>query len=305
MRLPLLLAALATVGCRATHISEFAQSLRDQDIRSLIAAPEMTIVSPFGPERTAELLNEVRRNLNAIEVLLETKVPASLTVHFKIQPAQPLPMQLSKDASSLGLPYTDGRPTHRLRGFAVSGTDIPQILVYVPAQSTPSPLPTPGQRSIATMAPSGFDPAPTIRHEIAHICASFAGLEGPTWFTEGLAREFQSRQFNGHGQLALTAQVPDDLITARLNYEAYSIDDLLDWEESLTTEVIKTGTGEIFTMGRPLAHALMRFLLEREQREHQASLRQQLERIQAMTPDQLRALDAEWRAWMKSLPDWR
>ena len=90
---------------------------------------------------------------------------------------------------------------------------------------------------------------------------------------------------------------PDTLQQAKDLHGAFTIADLLDWVED--SEAVTHGVEEAFHEGRPLAHAFMRFLLERTEG---ATLRARFERIHALPRAELLGHEDEWHAWLDRLP---
>jgi len=280
----------ALVGCRSLSTEELADALRQADIRCLAVEPDMTITSPFDPGYTDRLLEATRGNLLAIEALLEVDVPSTLVVHFV---ALDMPNIEARADGEGGFDITGLRvPEHHgYRAFARSSRGALMVTIYVAPRGTMTT--DDGGRVSMTF---DFGSASTIRHELAHVCAGVAGLSGRTWFNEGFAEEIESRELDEAGALQVTP-LPRSLRVARDRHGPYSIDDVLDWDEDFGR--VSSGEEQAFRLGRPLSHALVRFLLERTQG---TSLRKKLECILATEPEKIRALEAEWKAWMNALP---
>jgi len=297
-RLPFaLLIVLSVASCRSQSISEFGDTVRDADIRCLAAEPDMTIASPFGPRRTDELLTKVRANLVALERLFEVEVPATLAVHFRALEMPGIEMQLSEDGQSYDVSGMEAPSHHGVLGYSTRRRGAPEVTIYVVPTGT---LAHPDGREITVSFDFGTEL--TIRHELAHVCAMLADLNGPTWFDEGVALELEYSEWNEAGEL-VRRPVPVTLRVAHRRRADATLDEVLAWKEDFGA--VYTGDEQPFLLGRPLAHALMRFLLQRDERAFPASgesLRARLLRIRALEDDELRALEPEWLAWLTDLP---
>jgi len=287
-----LLSALALTGCRSVvSLQELADIARRVDIRCLAVESDMTVASPFSPEYTDGLLRKVRTNLEAIEALFEVDVPSTLVVRFVGIEMPNLRMQEDGEGG-FDLEGLERPSVHGVVGFAGGAQENPTVTIYVVPESAVT-LNEGKQASIIFYFHSADD---TIRHELTHVCAKLANMDGPTWFDEGIALELEYREMDEAGVLVPTS-MPRTLRLARDQRDSYSIDAVLDWEEQ--GERIHAGEEQPFHFGRPLAHALMRFLLERTPGKN---MRAKLERILATDLDEIRALGPEWKTWLEALP---
>ena len=290
MKRTLLLTALTLASCRTFTLTEYADAARKGGVRCLAVEPDMTISSPFDPGYTHKLLTQLRDNLEPIEELLEVEVPPTLTVRFEAVEMPDLELTELPDGS-FDVKGFEVPTLHGFRGYSVWSENSQRVTIFVAPESKV----TKSNGGVAS-AIIQFDTDSLMRHELAHVCARLAGLHGSTWFSEGIAEEFEARELDPYGDLIVT-QLPRAMKLARDQHDDYTIDDLLDWEENFTLDNVDEA--EPFRMGRPLALSLIRFLLERTRGE---SFRAKLEAIEAMEPDELRALEPQWKAWLEALP---
>ena len=279
-----LFALLALTGCGAVQADG-----RPPGVRCLAFEPDMTVSSPFDPGYTQGLIDEVRRSLRAIEEALEVECPSTLRVEFETVEMPEVRMTQLPDGSF----DVEGfrTPTlHGYRGYAAFDPDAPKIKVYM-APEGKATLHGGGEASAILQ----IDSDSLIRHELAHIGVHLAGLDGPTWFNEGVAEEFEAREFDATGEL-VPVEMPASMQRALARYDDYSLRDVLEWNEDF--RAASTGDEKVFRMGRPLALALLRFLL---QRAPETGFRARLEWIRALSDDRVLALEGEWRAWMEAL----
>ena len=96
----------------------------------------------------------------------------------------------------------------------------------------------------------------------------------------------------GRGSQLVAGQAPSSLVVAQ-NLPRRPLMRLLDWTED-GSEVL-AGREEAFVEGRPLAHALMRFLLERVAH---GTLAERLASIALLDRAALLALEDEWHRWL-------
>ena len=282
--------ALALTGCCSFSARELANSLREDDIRCLATEDDMTVASPYDVENTASLVRDVRAYLGAIEALLEVEMPSNLHVEFPPVDMPDIQIQEREDGSwdleNFRIPSH-----HGIRGYSTSTKENPLVTVFVARPGTATLLDGTKQTAVLSIGNDAL-----LRHELGHACARQADLDGPVWFDEAIAEEFEYRELDEDGSL-VPIPLPSSLRMARDGHDAYTIDDVLDWEED--ARAVAAGEEEPFYLGRPLAHSLLRFLLVRTPGD---SLRAQLERIEAMDREELRALGPEWKAWLDALP---
>ena len=274
-------------GAAASY--HLARTLRGSDVRCVVGEPDFTLTTPFGAHKTAELVTQVRRNLEAVEELLEVDVPASLVVRFEAVERPPIEVVMSEDGETWDVRGLDFTERHGYVGLAGSVGHDPFLLIFVvgPGRFT-------GADGDVGEASVTFDRTErTIRHELAHVAAFTAGLEGPTWFDEGLALELGYRVFADSGELVPEFR-PVTLQTAVRERGRHDLATLLDWSEDVGR--VEAGEEEHFSLGRPLAHAFTRFLLERTPGP---SLRAQFEAIAQLDREALLALEPDFEAWLE------
>lgn len=283
---------LCGAGCTlAVPLGEFESALRSDEVQTVIFEPGFTLYSPYGPKRSDALARDVRVNLAAVEAAFGVSFDEPIRVI-----AVPLELKGFETEHRDGTFTVRGAlnsPTHRgIGGFTArpSDSDRPTMVIFV-AKDRERTLPD-GRVITETFR---FNVEPIIRHEAAHLFAARALLDGVTWFSEGMALEIENMTLEDGAlrpkPLPLTLQV------ARKNHRRWSLASVVDWEEQGAR--ISEGEEEPFWMGRPLAHALMRFLLERHQK---APLPEQFRAVRAMSRQEILALEPEWRRWLDALP---
>jgi hypothetical protein len=277
-------------GCNiALEPPVLAESLRDNDFRSLNAEPDMVVMSPFSPRMTAALIDQVRQTREAVEVLMDARLPKELVVTFR-SVEDPDAEWIEEVDGTWTLKGVGRASAHGVVGYHTGTTDMPTVALFVPAPAKATRRWGQVDRIEFTF---GLDS--TIRHEFAHACAKQAGLDGDTWFDEGLAEEIEHRTLNEVGRL-VPARSDDSLRIAKRHHAKYTIDDVLDWEENGWN--IAQGDEEAFRHGRPLSHSLIRYLLGRTPG---ASLQEKFHRILALDKETIRAMEPEWKAWLDAL----
>jgi len=130
----------------------------------------------------------------------------------------------------------------------------------------------------------------TIRHEFTHVAVNLLGLGGPDWLREGMAHYVESVSVED-GRFVLDPAPVRLRIAAILLPGIRDLDPVLEWKQSIPP-VEQDGNM------RAIAFTLVTFLIERERAP---SLREGYERIAAYRPEQIRALQPEWSAWLASL----
>ncbi|MEM7517847.1 MAG: hypothetical protein AAF368_13105, partial [Planctomycetota bacterium] len=137
----------------------------------------------------------------------------------------------------------------------------------------------------------------TLQHELAHLVASRLGLEGKTWFDEGLAIELEYA--DRHEERLFRVPEPETLQMARRVHDTVGLAEVLHWAES-GSAVLK-GEEEAFWEGRPLAHSLMRFLLVRQGADfgERGGFLEALLDIHRLNESEILALEGEWHAWLE------
>jgi len=129
----------------------------------------------------------------------------------------------------------------------------------------------------------------TLRHELAHVHAHAAGLEGPRWFSEGLADLVQSYALEDG---RLIDRGPDEVCLALARgfpAEVCGVERLLDWREDGAR--IAAGEEQVDPISRTLCGLFVRFLLEGEP---PGPLPPRLASIQGRPRSELVALETEY-----------
>lgn len=294
MRVPHRAGALLVLGlatsCQSISIRDVADGLREEGVRTLVAEEGFTLLSPYGPWRTQNLVEDVRLNLRALERALDTEAPANLLVSFVAIDAPEFELSENSD----GTLDVSGFERPMDRGFlGYSTANPPTAVIFVAPETTMSML---DGREVQVSMELGQNL--TLRHELVHVLAGKAGLDGGAeWFDEGLAMELEFRELD-HGDLVQSRDLPLSLRVAHDQHERHTLAELLAWEEDV--DRAQSGEERVFKLGRPLAHALMRFLLERTPGER---LRERFEAIARLSSAEILALEDEWRAWLEALPE--
>lgn len=275
------LAALALAGtaCRAPSAVDASRSLRAASVRTVAIEPTCTVFSPYDAVRTQGYVERVVATLGLVGDVFEAELPGPLYVVLELEEASKL--RADGDASVAGTPAPHGV----LGAYGRLDGESPSVLLFVPRDGE---LVLEDGRTVAVRYDR--DPGTTLRHEIAHVFADQLGLDGDTWFDEGLALELESMQ-PVRGQLVPVA-LPETIEVAR-RLPRVPMTSLLDWSERGAR--VLSGAEEAFVEGRPLAHALVRFLLLREE---QGSLVERLRAVKELGRDELLAVEEAWHAWL-------
>lgn len=128
----------------------------------------------------------------------------------------------------------------------------------------------------------------TLRHELTHLVAGRAGLDGPQWLDEGLAQLFEHGRLE-QGELETDRAAPS-LVAARERFDRTTLNLLLAWEESHAGAV----QGLVFDAGRPLAHALAVYVVE----SGEGSLPERVRSLAALNDAEVLALEAGFCEWL-------
>jgi hypothetical protein len=262
-------------------------ALRASDVRTVAVEDDFTLYTPYDVKRSAELAKMVRINLRAVAGQLEMTFDEIVQIH-----AQPLEIQgfkMGLDGSQVHVTGNLRPPTlHDVAGFtAIESTgDLPVVVFFVAKDR--EAIREDGSAFTETF---GFSYDSIVRHELAHQCSIRQGIDGEVWFNEGLALEMENATPDGDGLVPIPW--PPSLAQAAKVHRETSLARVLDWRED--GAAIAAGREEPFRDGRPLAHAYVRFLLEREGGERSpAAFRQ----ILGMSREQHLALEDDWHRWL-------
>ncbi|MCP3920317.1 MAG: hypothetical protein GY711_32730 [bacterium] len=281
---PLALALLP--ACRSISVEQFAAAARNSGVRCVAVEPDMTVVSPYAPGRTAEYVDLFRDSADAIFTAFGVE-GTDLSVY--LEPVDMPGFRIDESGDHFELEGVQ-RPAHNgVVGLAGErrGSDGHVIVLYVPKDQA---VRTADGREIR--GTFRFDQGSTVRHELTHIAANLAGLEGPTWFDEGIAIEISSMRVEG-GVLLPGRGDSLSLAAARRIHAEHSLEELLAWQER--GDRLHRGDEDVFRAGRPLAHALMLFLLQRVQGD---TLLESLRTIHSMSAAELLGLEDDWHRWL-------
>jgi len=262
-------------------------ALRASDVRTVTVEDSFTLYTPYDVERTAKLAKMVRTNLRAVAGQLEMTFEQAVQVH-----AQPLDIQgfgIKLEGDQMHFSGNLRPPTlHDVAGFAAIETsrDVPLIVFFVAADQ--KTLREDGTEITGTFT---FSYDAIVRHELAHQYSIRQGLDGEVWFNEGLALELENATPDGDGLVPIPW--PASLEQAAKVHGETSLARLLDWREN--GSAIAAGSEQPYRDGRPLAHAYVRFLLERGGGERSPEA---FRAILQMSREQHLALEDDWHRWL-------
>jgi hypothetical protein len=280
-----LVGLLVTVApaCTSTlSAAELSRMLREQDVRTIALEATCTVVSPYSAQRTVPFVKLVEENLAAVSALFDVVLPGPVMVFLEAEEMEETEVEV--DSHGREVHISGLRPPHRHGVLGAFGGNELSILVIVPRDR--EVVLDDGRTMTGVFL---FDHEGTVRHEVAHLCARLAGLEGPTWFDEGLALEVESWRHE-HGRRVPRAGDP---IAIARDLPRRSVATLLDWEEDGAD--LLAGRADVFLEGRPLAHALMRFLLERVEG---GDLVERLRAVLVLSRAELLRLEPAWHRWL-------
>ncbi len=270
----LLAAALALLAssCSVTvSRNDLDMLLRAYEVRTAVMEPRFTVMSAFGAERTADVVDAFREDLPRVEALYGVEVGRRLQVHL-------LPMMEAEVVESAeGYLFRLGdRP-----GYQAYTDHVDRIVVLLHPD-----LELPDGR-VVFAAHDRVDYRDSLRHELAHICSHLVADELPTWLDEGLAHHV------GRTRWVDERPVRPNRLALLPSDRAVPLAELLDWREDGAAVV----AGEAASRAdlRRLALAFVTYLLEREPRPDLASALREI----ADTPRAgLLAREDDFRAWL-------
>jgi hypothetical protein len=268
MRAAFALAAclLAASGCRSSLPYPSEEELR-RDARCVLEEPEFTLFSPYDAAASAHYADAVRAEIGLLRPLIPdagtTKVRIYLAPLADEQGRTPEPWQTPSKRS--------------LKGAASEGEF---AFVYVPARIEDS----------SALERAAFMSGGTLRHELAHLYASRAGLARAPWFNEGLALEVESMR---SAEGALHAHpFPPYLLVARMHAQPGALQQLLRW--SYTDDLSDSERSLRYVW----AHALFRYLFEQQA---QGGFLERARAIADLGEQALLAREPAWLAWLAGL----
>ena len=263
------------------------EALRASDVRTVTVEDDFTLYTPYDAERTAKLAKMVRTNLRAVAGQLEMTFEQAVQIH-----AQPLDIQgfgIELAGDQMHFSGNLRPPTlHDVTGFASTKStgDIPVVVFFVAADSE-----TIREDGSVLTGTFSFSYDATVRHELAHQYSIRQGLDGEVWFNEGLALELENATPDGDRLVPIPW--PASLEQAARVHRETSLARVLDWRED--GSAIAAGSEEPYRDGRPLAHAYVRFLLERGGGERSPEA---FRAILQMSREQHLALENDWHRWL-------
>jgi hypothetical protein len=284
--------ALLLTACRAAPASfedlrevlnAGLDAMRAAGVRSVALEERFLLYSPYEPARTQRYVGAANGALDDLEQGLG--VPFGPPVIVVLVPRPVEGAEVTVEGDQLRFEGAPERPSdHGVMGVAGSSGERDAVVVYVPADRV-SVL-ADGRKLTGGFAfPEDLE---VLRHELAHVAAARAGLEGSQWLDEGLALLFEhGRMENG---VLVTDRGAPELAAAREHFAETSLSELLAWEEDQEDRV----AGRVWRTGRPLTHALAVYVVE----SGQGSMPERVRRLAALSEADLLALEPEWRAWM-------
>ena len=281
-----LILALATIAsCGGPSLTRIEDTLRGEEVRTLVLEEGFSFYSPYDARRTAQLARMIAANQRAVGRHFEVGFDRPLRVV-----AKPLEMEGVEIEALGGLIRVSGSPTpptlHDIGGYATRSGGTPTVVFFVAKDTR-----TPREGAVELTTAFLFDYSGTVRHELAHLHAARAGLEGPDWFDEAIALEVELSDLTA-GELVSPA-TPATLPVAAEACRRFGLADLLDWKED--GDAIARGEQEPFVEGRPLAHSYLRFLLRHLDAAPGVTA---YRRIREMDRGEHLALEESWRRWL-------
>ena len=291
-RLGLLLGALALASCRGLTLAEVDRLHDSIDARTVLREERFTLWSPLDVEASRAWAELVARELPAVEGAFDPARLAPERLQVLLErvevPAIPLPgpgesatVQVYPAGSRNGVVgHASGdvvtlylAPPNRFRlrsGRVVESETQPERLTFV------------------------------LRHELTHVACRRAGLQLPTWLSEGAADMVESLALED-GAL-MDRGPPEEAVARALALERFDwrVAPLLDWSER--GERIARGEEAVDMPRRHLCGLYVRWLLGlRGDGRPVRDLARRLAELAARPRAALLAGEAEWSAWLAVL----
>lgn len=260
------------VGCTAPQRvgpEALERLARGAGAKTVVAAEDLTVFSPYGPRATANLIDMIREEYRAVCHLFEIETDRPLLVWLEA---------VESDVDEDGMWILEALHPRKagMAGLANTGGNV--IVLYVSAH-----------RIGAAAAPEAV--RHTARHELAHIASRRKGLVPDRWLGEGLAEFVANLQRTSDGRLVSFPPPLPAIWNARLRLSEHSLESVLEWSPRVKDlEVL----GDYYL----LSHAFVQFLFRRRRDE---PLLESIGRTAAMARPELVALEAEWKTWLESL----
>ena len=283
MRTLAALAAALSAGCAGTlELTDLDRLERSLEARTVALEQGYTLWSPFAAAQTQDWVGMVDEELTAGCALFGVQPGERLML--VLVPIERLGPQMSVEGGAVHVEAPPQHPLHGVAGQAGPGT----VVIYV----------TPDRKLEGDSGPllahrAASDYRRTLRHELAHVLARAAGLEGARWFREGVAHLVETYQLE---QGRLVDRGPDDvvlLVAHTFPSEQWGLARLLDWSEDGAR--VAAGEEAVDEVSRTLCGLFVRFLAERQP---PGTLDQRLRAVQAMSRSELLALDPLWHTWL-------
>jgi hypothetical protein len=276
--------AALCAGCVSRlDLTDLDRLERSLEARTVVLERDYTLWSPFSVAQTKEWVTLVDEELAASRALLGAASGQRPLV--VLVPVGGLGPQFEARGETHVLTAPAGHPLHGVNGRAVDH----QVILYVTPDSV---LQAADSRPVVSHRAAENYRA-TLRHELAHVHAFAAGIEGADWFNEGLAHLVCSYELE-QGSLVDRGPPARELQAARLlPVESWSVARLLDWREDFARLV--SGAEPVDEVSRSLCGLFVRFLAERAP---PGSLVERLQSTEELTRTELEALEPEWRTWL-------
>lgn len=281
-----LVAALAS--CGSLSLSEFDVTARTAEARTVVYEPEFSLYSPFDVFETRDWLKLVDVELPAVARALELDLVEQRRragpVIVYLKPIPGMRPKIVQEGDTITLNPIGSHPLHGVEGMALD--QVARVFVEPAVVSKNGE----GNPVRAVWGASGY--RTTLRHELAHVLAHAAGIEGDAWFNEGVATLLEYAQVEG----SVLAIDPASLRVGRqCARSANSLSEVL-----LETEDVEgIFSGRVAARGewRPQLLAFFTFLLERETARG-GTLRSTIDGAQRTSRARLLELEPEFRAWL-------
>ncbi len=288
----LIFVVVALASCGATSLRDFDGTARTAKARTILYESEFSLYSPFDVVETRDWLTLVDTELPAVALLLEVDLAEQREregpVIVYLEPIQGIRPKITQAGDTITVNLRGPHPLHGIEGMAVD--QVARVFV----EPTVVSMASEGQPFRSVWNATGY--RTTLRHELAHVLASSAGIVGDAWLNEGLATLVEYAQVEG----AVLGIDPAMLRVGRqCARSANSLSELL-----LETEDIEgIFAGRVAARGewRPQLLAFFTFLLERETARG-GTLRSTIDGAQRAGRTKWLRLEPEWRAWLAPGP---
>jgi len=264
MRLPLALCLFCAAACRSS-LPYPSEAELARGVCSVVREPAFTLYSPYDSAASAEFAQSVRTELDLVRALIPDARTGALRLYLA-------PIEGPSDLQAWETPSNES-----LKGAATGGE---YAFVYVPARLGES-----SALERATYMRGG-----TLRHELAHLCANRAGIEGAPWFNEGLALEVESMREAG-GELH-AHPFPPYLLVARKTAKPGVLAELLHWPYADSLPQSERSLRYVW------AQALFRFLAEQQPGQE---FFERARGVHSLTPSALLERESAWLEWLGKL----